>query len=93
MASELMAHGANINAQDRLGITPLMTLLMGFCHNRDLQFTDMEDECLKLMTRGVNFELVDKSFNRSLMHYVACIGSPNIAQFICNESPKLINMP
>lgn len=86
-----MTHSADINAQDCIGITPLMALLMGFVHNHELPFNNIEAEWITLMSSNVNVDLVDKSFNRSLMHYMACVGSSNMAKCVHEKNPKIIN--
>lgn len=80
-----------MNAQDRIGITPLMALLIGFVHNQTTVDNNISDEWSKLMTLAVDVSLVDKTFNRTLMHYVACVGSANEAQLIFDKDPKLVN--
>eukprot|EP00029_Vermamoeba_vermiformis_P009334 TRINITY_DN4621_c0_g1_i2.p2 TRINITY_DN4621_c0_g1~~TRINITY_DN4621_c0_g1_i2.p2 ORF type:complete len:709 (-),score=100.60 TRINITY_DN4621_c0_g1_i2:31-2157(-) len=81
LASLLLEHGANINAQDIKGITPLMALIYGFRHVEELPFTDLESEWAKLLEFDVDLTLVDQSFNRSLVHLMAAVGSP--ALFEC----------
>ncbi len=84
LASLLLEHGADINAQDTKGITPLMALIYGFRHIEQLGFDDFESEWSKLVTSfNVDLTLVDRSFNRSLVHLMAAVGSP--AMFECIE--------
>ncbi len=88
LASLLLEHGADINAQDTKGITPLMALIYGFRHIEQLGFDDFESEWSKLVTSfNVDLSLVDRSFNRSLVHLMAAVGSP--AMFECAEQKIL----
>lgn len=69
LATLLLEHGANINVQDLKGITPLMALIYGFRHIRELLFADFEAEWAKLLALEVDLTLFDhvcSSFCNSL---------------------------
>jgi ankyrin repeat protein len=90
-ASELIAYGANVNVQDNIGITPLMVLLIGFAHQNIGNDGTIVAEWTKLMSLEVDVNLSDRTFNRSLMHYVACVGTASVAQIVYDKNPKVVN--
>jgi hypothetical protein len=90
-ASELTAYGANVNVQDNIGITPLMALLIGFAHQNIGNDGTIVAEWTKLMSLEVDVNLSDRTFNRSLMHYVACVGTASVAQIVYDKNPKVVN--
>ena len=48
-------------------------------------------EWTKLMSLEVDVNLSDRTFNRSLMHYVACVGIASVAQIVYDKNPKVVN--
>ncbi|MBP5977831.1 hypothetical protein HW132_35330 [Brasilonema sp. CT11] len=91
LAAELISHGANVNAPDSIGITPIMAVLIGFVHNPLEAFSEIEEEWIKLLTLDVDVALADKPIKRSLMHYAACVASESMMQLIYAKDPKTVN--
>lgn len=60
LANLLLDHGANINAQDVKGMTPLMALMYGVRHAQHYPFPDFEGHWAKLIARDVDLTLVDQ---------------------------------
>lgn len=61
LAQLLLEHGANINAQDLLGITPLMAWFYGYNFTNQMPPLNFaEDSLLLLQRKEIDFTLADK---------------------------------
>jgi ankyrin repeat protein len=100
LAHLLLEHGAKINAQDDLGITPLMAWFYGYNSCGHPNFHDVSLELLQ--QKGIDFTLADKvgsgplkltllilnsqNFNRSVIHMMACVASPSLLDSVLKGS-------
>ena len=86
IAFELLKSGANINAQDELGITPLMAALYGFKHNPSFVCNEFEDNFAKVLEENnVDFSLTEKTSKRTLAHLACCVGGPELVVLLIDR--------
>ncbi len=81
----LVKHGANLNAQDRHGVTPLMAALYGFKHF-DAQFDSFDENFIELLkNEQVDLSLTTKVRLRSIFNYANMIYDSTSSKlcFIC----------
>lgn len=99
-AKDLLSHGANINAQDKLGITPAMALILS------VKWVSDEDKemLVHLLSCGLDVTITDKVrirydravcltllqyMSRSLLHYACCLQHDTLLKTLIDKVPGL----
>ncbi len=89
----LLSHGANINAQDKLGLTPIMTRVLSSQHGALSDFIAVDFDVTLKDKVGLDLSngiLTNSQYtHRSILHFLAAVGAYQEIALLLDKKPEL----